>query len=231
MAVAGWRAHVRGHFLLFDGRAAPGLTAKTAARLLVIAALLEILRMAAVNYLHPPLWLLLPLLAALTFLAIVTVPGVAASPLGLVRWRDWTLTEKSYLVQVVILASLVFPLVLGPGLARRFSSDGPAMVRSVFLPYACYGFYQELVYRGMVQSALSRRGNVAAGIGVANLLYTFGPLHWQYFHSPASTAVPMFAGIFAIGMFFGGLYWRSGNLWLPAIFHAIGNAFIVSSMA
>jgi len=65
------------------------------------------------------------------------------------------------------------------------------------------------------------------GILVANVLYTFGPLHWYYFASPASLAVPMLAAIFAIGLFFGILYRRSGNLWIAAVMHAIGNAYVV----
>ena len=36
----------------------------------------------------------------------------------------------------------------------------------------------------------------------------------------------MFAGIFAIGLFFSLIVWRSGNLWLAGIFHGIGNAYI-----
>lgn len=40
----------------------------------------------------------------------------------------------------------------------------------------------------------------------------------------------MFAAIFAIELFFGVSYLRSGNLWIVAIFHAIGNAYIVSSV-
>ena len=39
--------------------------------------------------------------------------------------------------------------------------------------------------------------------------------------------MPIFAAIFAIGLFFGVLYKRSGNLWIVAVFHAIGNAYIV----
>ena len=30
-----------------------------------------------------------------------------------------------------------------------------------------------------------------------------------------------------VGLFFGVLYRRSGNLWIVAIFHAIGNAYII----
>jgi uncharacterized protein len=75
-----------------------------------------------------------------------------------------------------------------------------------------------------------RRWGPTVGILVANLLYTFGPLHWNYFSARASAAVPMFAAIFAIGLFFGLLYRRSGNLWIIGIFHAIGNAYIVWSL-
>jgi hypothetical protein len=111
-------------------------------------------------------------------------------------------------------------MLLGP----RANRAGPA---HVFVTYLFFGFYQELVYRGMVQLGLVRRWGPALGILVANLLYTFGPLHWSYFASQPSFAVPMLAAIFAIGLFFGVLYHRSGNLWIVAVFHAIGNAYIV----
>ena len=78
-----------------------------------------------------------------------------------------------------------------------------------------------------MQSELVRRWGAFAGILVANVLYTFGPLHWNYF-SPIN--VPMFASIFAIGLFFGILFRRSGNLWIVAVMHGIGNAYIVGSL-
>ena len=40
----------------------------------------------------------------------------------------------------------------------------------------------------------------------------------------------MFAAVFAIGLLFGVLYWRSGNLWIVAVMHAVGNAYMVSSL-
>ena len=40
-------------------------------------------------------------------------------------------------------------------------------------------------------------------------------------------AIPMLALIFAVGLFFGAMYQRSRNLWLPAVFHAIGNAYVI----
>jgi membrane protease YdiL (CAAX protease family) len=80
----------------------------------------------------------------------------------------------------------------------------------------------------MLQSELVRRWGTFAGILVANILYTFGPLHWTYW-SPLN--VPMFAAIFAIGLFFGILFSRSGNLWIVAVMHGIGNAYIAGSLA
>ena len=102
-----------------------------------------------------------------------------------------------------------------------------SIIASVFVPYLFYGFYQEVVYRGMLQPELVRRWGAFAGILAANVLYTFGPLHWNHF-TPVN--VPMFASIFAIGLFFGIVFRRSGNLWIVAIIHGIGNAYIVISL-
>ena len=65
-----------------------------------------------------------------------------------------------------------------------------------------WGFYQELVYRGLLQSELVRRWGAVAGILVANLAYTFGPLHFYHLtqSSPARAAVVL-GGTFAIGLF------------------------------
>ena len=103
-------------------------------------------------------------------------------------------------------------------------------IATVFVSYLFYGFYQEVVYRGMLQSELVRRCGAFVGILAANILYTFGPLHSYYFSSRASLALPMFASIFAIGLFFGILFRRSGNLWIVAVIHGIGNAYIVGSL-
>ena len=83
----------------------------------------------------------------------------------------------------------------------------------------------------MVQLELVRRWGALAGILIANVLYTFGPLHWNYFSARSAVAVPMFAAIFAIGLFFGVLFRRSGNLWMVAVLHGIGNAYIVGSLS
>jgi hypothetical protein len=78
------------------------------------AALLEAVRLAAVRWLYPgvPLWLLLSALLGLGLLALPLIAQVDLSQLGFRRWREWTATEKSYFLQVVVIANLVFPIVL-----------------------------------------------------------------------------------------------------------------------
>ena len=196
---------------------------------MLTALALELLRLAAVRGpVAIPIWLLLPLLLALALLTISVVTGLKPSQLGLRRWGDWTKTEKSYFLQVLVLANVIFPLVLaGPMQERLAHSSLASILGSGFVPYLFFGFYQELVYRGVLQLELVRRWGAFAGILAANLLYTFGPLHSYYFLARASLAGPMFASIFAIGLFFGVLFQRSRNLCMVAIFHALGNAYIV----
>ena len=225
--------HLRGHLLLFDARPVAALAAGAGARLLLAAALLEAARLAAVRWLQPvlPLWVWLPLLLVGALLSIRFVAGLGWPAIGLQRWSDWTATEKSYFLQVLVLANVVFPVVLAGPLRDRLAQSTPIGVfAAVFLPYLAYGFYQEVVYRGMVQRELERRWGAVAGVLAANALYTFGPLHWYYFSSRAALAGPMLAAIFVMGLFFGVLFKRSGNLWIPAVFHALGNAYLVTSL-
>jgi membrane protease YdiL (CAAX protease family) len=226
----GFFVHLRGHVLLFDRKPAPGFPAGAGLRLLIIAVVLEAFRLGLVRSLYPrvPLLILVPVLVALALLSIRYLAGLRLSQVGFHRWREWSATEKSYFVQLLVIANVVFPLVLAPRLQVILSQPNAlSIIATVFVPYLFYGFYQEVVYRGMLQSELVRRWGAIAGILVANVLYTFGPLHWNYF-SPIN--VPMFASIFAIGLFFGILFRRSGNLWIVAVMHGIGNAYIVSSL-
>lgn len=223
-------AHLRGHVLLFDHPRTPRFDASAGLRLLLTAVALEIVRLGLLNWFYPalPLLVLIPVFLALALLAIPLVARVSFSQLGFRPWREWSLTEKSYFVQVVVIANLVFPLVFATRLKAIVGQPNAlSIMATVFVPYLFYGFYQEVVYRGMLQSELVRRWGALAGIMVANLLYTFGPLHWNHF-TPLN--VPMFAAIFAIGLFFGILFHRSGNLWIVAVIHGIGNAYIVTSL-
>jgi len=233
----GWRGlavHARGHFLLFDPRSAPHWNAATGARLLLIAVGIEAIRLVAVRWFHPtvPLLILVLLLLAGVLGLVRFAARLKLSQIGLYRWSAWSAVEKSYFVQLLVIANVVFPLVFASRLRLILAQPSVvATVWSAFVPYLFFGFYQEVVYRGILQSEFVRRWGTLAGILTANVFYTFGPLHWYYFAAHGSLAVPMFAAIFAIGLFFGVLFWRSGNLWIVAVIHGIGNAYIVGSLS
>lgn len=229
----GLGVHARGHFLLFDKRSASVHDASTGTRLLWIAVVVEAFRLVAIKWLHSalPLLILVLLLLAGALLLVRFAARQNFSEIGLYPWREWSPVEKSYFVQLLVIANIVFPFVFTSRLRIIFAQPSAlSIVWSAFVPYLFYGFYQELVYRGMLQSELVRRWGPFVGILIANILYTFGPLHWSYFWSRSSLALSMFASIFAIGLFFGVLFRRSGNLWIVAIIHGIGNAYIVGSL-
>lgn len=226
--------HLRGHLLWFDVRPARIVPVRAVRWLLVVAVLLEAARVMALAWLPtvPRLALPLPLLV-LALLALHLLDSDRSSPgwLGPRRWSEWSLVERSYLVQVVFIAAVVFLALFATGLRARASEAGFVGFAVIFLAYLLYGFYQELVYRGMVQTALVGRWGAVAGVLVANVLFTFGPLHWDHVGAGSAPDWPMLAAIFAIGLLFGAIYQRSGNLWLVATMHAVGNAFIISGLA
>jgi membrane protease YdiL (CAAX protease family) len=130
--------------------------------------------------------------------------------IGFIRWVQWNVTERAYFIQVLILVNVVFPVLFAERL--RDTLADPSTVWTVFIPYLVYGFYQEVLYRGLLQTELVRRWGPVAGILTSNLLYTFGPLHYYYFFAQASLAAPMFAAIFAIGLLFAVVFHHAGNL-------------------
>jgi membrane protease YdiL (CAAX protease family) len=226
--------HLRGHVLLFDRRSAPAYDGSAGIRLLLIAIVVEALRLVAVRSLNlgVPLVILVLLFLVCALLLVRFVAGLRLSQIGLYPWREWTPVEKSYFIQLLILANIVFPFVFASRLRLILAQPSAfSIIWNGFVPYLFFGFYQEVVYRGMLQSELVRRWGAVIGILIANILYTFGPLHWNYFWSRSAVAVPMFAAIFAIGLFFGVLFRRSGNLWIVAVIHGIGNAYIVGSLS
>ena len=230
----GFLIHLRGHVLLFDHKAPPDFDAWSGMLLLAIALGLEVVRLIAVALLHGavPLLILTPLFVACALLLVRFVAGLELRQIGLYPWREWTPVERSYFIQLLVLANIVFPLVFLSQLRLILAQPGASsIIWNGFVPYLFFGFYQEVVYRGMMQSELARRWSPFAGILVANILYTFGPLHWNYFSARSAVAVPMFAAIFAIGLFFGVLFRRSGNLWMVGVIHGIGNAYIVGSLS
>lgn len=179
----------------------------------------------------PPPWLRVPLLLGTALMLVRFVARLTFSEIGLYGWRDWSRTERSYFVQIFIVANVVFSVLFADRLQAILAAPSlwsrmwPLVVSS-FL----WGFYQEVVYRGILQQELVRRLGTLPGIIVGNVLFTFGPLHFYHFAQTPSP-LPVFAGIFAIGLFLAVLFQRSGNLWMVAIFHGLGDAYIGGTVA
>jgi membrane protease YdiL (CAAX protease family) len=225
-------AHWRGHAFLFDAKSLPAYSASAGVRLLLIFIALEGIlgpRLALFQWLRmpiPPFWLRVPILLCVSLLLVRFVAGVKLSQIGLRPWHDWSRTEKSYFVQVLVIANVVFLSIFADRLQTILGEPALAgRIATVFLPYFLWGIYQELMYRGILQTELVRRWGPVRGILVSNSLFTFGPLHFYHF-TQTSPALPMFAGIFATGLFFAVMFHQSGNLWMAATFHGIGNVYI-----
>lgn len=226
--------HLRGHLFLFDARALPTLEAPVRARLLLILLIFEgvlgprLWLLSKLGIPGPSTWIRVPLLLGLVLLLVRYFGRLKPPQIGLRPWRQWTPTERSYFFQVLLIANAVFLLLFAGRLGAIGGGRAPwssaGMVLAINL---AWGFYQELMYRGILQRVLIDRWGARAGILVANLAYTFGPLHLYHFSGASiPQALPMFVGIFAIGLFFGVLMWRSGNLWMAGIFHGLGDAYI-----
>ncbi len=127
-----------------------------------------------------PLIILVPLFLVCALLLVRFVAGLRLRQIGLCPWREWTPVERSYFIQLLVLANVVFPFVFANRLMLILAEPAAlSIIWKGFVPYLFFGFYQEVVYRGMVQFELVRRWGAFMGILIANILYTFGPLHWN----------------------------------------------------
>ena len=224
--------HWRGHAFLFDSRRVSTYSAATGRRLLLIFLILEGVvgpRLSLLRWMHLPApadWVRIPLLLALALVLVRYVAGMRPSEIGLTGWSRWSAIEKSYFIQVVVIANAVFVVILFDRLRSMMAEPGfAARVGTVMIPYLLWGFYQELMYRGILQTELVRRWGAVRGILVSNIVFTFGPLHFYHF-ARGLASIPMFAAIFVTGLFFATVFERSGNLWMVGTFHGIGNVYI-----
>ncbi len=92
----------------------------------------------------------------------------------------------------------------------------PALVALVlFFPI---GFAEEVFWRGYIQKVLSRRVSPAGGFFLATALYTG-------VHLPTANPILILASL-VCGLFWGGLYWKTGRLWPLALSHMLWDPFI-----
>ena len=149
----------------------------------------------------------------------VRIPFAAV---GLRRFGEWTPRERLYFLQVVPIVAMAFAWVFRAHLRTLLELHGPmGFVLFSILGGLAWGIAQELVYRGWLQTELARRFGLVAGVLAANIVFTLGPLHWGHFGGPAGVRWGGLAAVFGIGLLFGILYARSGNVWIPAVMHGL----------
>jgi uncharacterized protein len=141
---------------------------------------------------------------------------------GLRRFADWTRRERLFFFQAALLGAVVFAIVFGDHLRALLEQYGLAgfLLFSV-LTGLLWGMVQEFFYRGWLQTELTRRFGAIVGLIGANAVFTFGPLHLNYLAGPEGVRWGGLAAIFGIGLFFGFVYLRSGNVWIPAVLHGL----------
>jgi len=229
------RSYWAGHLLQFDSQPSEKYSSAAGTRLLVVFIVMEFLlgpRLAVAEWFGIPIPDLITRVPALLLLALMltrSIAGIGFNQIGLHAWRYWTATERWYFIETLGLVNVVFMILLLPKL--KVIASQPELwstMMSVLFIQILWGFYQELIYRGMLQTELVRRLGVTAGILISNTVFTFGPLHFYHLHgigeNPSQAWI--FAAIFAIGLFFGILFHRSGNLWIAGVFHGIGDWYI-----
>jgi len=156
--------------------------------------------------------------------------NVRFSNIGFVSPGKWTATEAVFFFEIVVGAAIAFYALRGVTVVYPSNAlpwiVGGATIGTQLL----WGFYQELVYRGLLQTELTRRFGAVAGVLAANLAFTTGPLHLYHLMKmrPETTnATLIVMGMtFAIGLLFAFIFHRTRNLWLVGVMHGIGNAFM-----
>lgn len=224
---------LRGHLLWYERRDGPGHSARAGLFLLLAFALLEYAigpRMhgvAALGLAPPPVGLRTLILFVLLLIA-VKLTGAKWADAGFIPLPQWRAAEWAYLLQALIAATVLFYVLFGARLELAQSTPSAWQAIGIYVfTQMLWGFYQEAVYRGLLQTELTRRFGAVAGVILANIAFTFGPLHLYYLRdmtNPASAAI-MLGSIFLMGLVFGFIFARARNVWLIGILHGIGAVF------
>jgi CAAX protease family protein len=222
---------LRAHALMFERPVAPKYGDAAGGRILVAFIIVAIGVFFALRYLMGLAGARASPLANLMFVALLLAAFVAAqrffvrvpmAEIGLRRFSNWTRRERLYFFQMIPLAAVVFAFVFRDHLRALLELHGVVgFVLFSVVTGLIWGFVQEFFYRGWLQTELTRRFGAIAGILVANTVFTFGPLHLNYLAGLGGIQWGGLAAVFGIGLFFGLVYHRSGNLWIPAVMHGL----------
>jgi uncharacterized protein len=231
--VSAFRDLISAHLLRFEQPKRAPFDTATGTRLLIAFALVGLVLQPGLRALSGSAglsgapWLRPAIVVTLTLAVVLVMRALVRSPvsvIGLHRWDAWTPRERIYFLTVVPLAAVAFTIVFRQHFAHLAEAHGRVHLLTLTVPTGLlWGMVQEFIYRGFLQTELVRRLGGVAGVLLTNLVFTFGPLHFNYFGIGTHTGPQwnMFAAIFGIGLLFAILYRRSGNLWIPAVLHGL----------
>jgi len=163
------------------------------------------------------------ILIFLLSLFVIKIGKTKLSQVGIFSWQNWNKENKWMLFIVTPIVIIIFSFVFFLRIAALINHSELLVVGSiVLLREFLYGFYQEFLYRGILQTVLVKRWGAWIGIVVSNLVFTFGPEHFHFY----KTNFTGFVFMFCLGLLFSFLFYRFKNLTTIGIWHGIGNVFI-----
>jgi membrane protease YdiL (CAAX protease family) len=228
---------LRALFLVFDRREGPSYAANTGLRLLAIVIVLELVVGPRTHILdvfglpQPQAWLRIGTLLLEALFAVVLWANVRLSDVGFFSPLKWTATERIFFLLILAGATTSFVALRGQGL-QLFSGGETAWLAAAVLvgPQLLWGFYQEVIYRGLLQTELMRRWGAIAGALAANLAFTFGPLHFYHLArmrpETMNETLIVTGATFVMGLLFAFIFARTRNIWIVGLMHGVGNAFM-----
>ena len=96
------------------------------------------------------------------------------------------------------------------------------LLRDMVYMFCFVGLGEELLFRGLVQSDLTKVFGWKWGIVLASVLFAVMHLTWR--------SIPELGFVFLASLLFGYLYYRTKSLVAPIAMHGIGNVFLVAIM-
>lgn len=207
-----------------------------ATTLLCITALLvfTLMELPVRLWLQPDPWLLdarhwyfeqpLRLAIELALVALLLIATRVIFPTILILQRS----QIKLLAGCILASALLFGLLEAEQLVNSFSA-GLWLWLAWFISGFCIGIGQELLYRGLLFSSLTRFMSVTLAGAVTTLAFVIAPLHsvrlWQYLQQEHFTVVALLIGIYiAASVFFQWLRNHTGSVTVPALVHGVGNA-------
>jgi len=99
-----------------------------------------------------------------------------------------------------------------------------------FFFFFCYGFFEEVAFRGYIMQTLAERGKILTAAAVSTLI--FSGMHagnLSFYHGDPAMGLIFFLNLFLVGAVFCAQFITSKTLWLPVGFHVFWN-FIMSTV-